>query len=312
MKYEKLLSNERLFSSLFMVIIDTHFVNELHEDIRFVDYAIGLFPQLQTKNSIKKAIKRKELFLNDNLAVQGAWMKENDKVVLVDPGHRLPKPYTCDIEIIYEDDYLVIVNKPPGLMVSGNSYRTLENALIDKVKLSTQPDAWKWVKPVHRLDSATSGLVLFSKTANVHIQLAKLFEEKQIKKTYIALLTGHQSEDLIIDSTINNQEAISELKVIKVIKSLRNEFLTLVNFMPKTGRTHQLRIHSRSIGHPIVGDKTYGEEGNTLFKKGMFLTAIKLEFVHPITYKNIIVYIDMPYKFKALLDRETRRWNKYN
>ncbi|MEJ6776190.1 MAG: RluA family pseudouridine synthase [Crocinitomicaceae bacterium] len=295
-----------------MVIIDTHFVIELQGDIRFVDYAIGIFPQLQTKNSIKKSIKRKELFLNDNLAVQGAWMKENDKVVLVDPGHRLPKPYACDIAVIYEDDYLVIVNKPPGLTVSGNRYETLENALVDKVKLSTQPDAWKWVKPVHRLDSATSGLVLFSKTANVHIQLAKLFEGKQIKKTYIALLTGHQSEDIIIDSPINNQEAISELKVIEVIESLRNEFLTLVKFMPKTGRTHQLRIHSKSIGHPIVGDKAYGEEGNTLLKKGMFLSAIELEFVHPITYKEIRVSLDMPYKFKTLLDRETRRWNKYN
>lgn len=295
-----------------MVIIDTHFVVGLNEEIRFVDYAIGIFPQLLTKNAIKKAIKRNELLLNGELAVQGWWMKEHDKIELVDPGHRIPKAYDFDVPIVFEDDYLVVVNKPSGLTVSGNKFETLENALVNKITLSSQPDAWKWAKPVHRLDSATSGLILFSKTASVHTKLAKLFEEKQIEKTYVALLTGKQEEDSIIDSPINNQEAVSELKVMKVIPSLRNEFLTLVKFLPKTGRTHQLRIHSKLIGHPIVGDKIYGEDGNTLLKKGMFLSAVQLEFIHPVTEKEMIVSMDMPYKFKALLEREIRRWDKYN
>ena len=294
-----------------MVIIDTHFVIELKQEIRFVDYAIGIFPQLQTKNAIKKAIKRKALLLNGSLADQGWWIKENDKIELVDPGHRIPKPYDFDIPIIYEDDYLVIVNKPSGLTVSGNKYDTLENALVDKVRLSTQVDAWKWAKPVHRLDSATSGLIVFSKTAGIHRQLAKLFEDKNIEKTYVALLTGSQTEDVVIDSRINKQEALSELNVIKVISSLRNGFLTLVRFKPRTGRTHQLRIHAKLIGHPIVGDKLYGEEGKTLLKKGIFLCAVQLEFEHPATKEKMDISLEIPYKFNALIERETRRWNKY-
>lgn len=295
-----------------MVIIDTHFVVGLNEEIRFVDYAIGVFPQLQTKNAVKKAMKRNELLLNGDLAVQGWWMKENDKIELVDPGHRIPKPYDFEVPIVYEDDYFVVVNKPSGLTVSGNKYETLENALVDKVKLSSQLDAWKWAKPVHRLDAATNGLILFSKTASAHTKLAKLFEEKQIQKNYVALLTGKQSEDMRIDFAINKQEAISDLKVMKIIPSLRNEFLTLVKFKPHTGRTHQLRIHAKEIGHPIVGDKIYGVEGNTLLKKGMFLCAVELDFIHPFTNENMHISIDIPYKFKALLEREVRRWDKYN
>ena len=146
----------------------------------------------------------------------------------------------------------------------------------------------------------------------MHTQLAKLFEQKQIEKTYVALLTGEQSNDLEINSSINKQEALSTLKVLKVVPSLRNDFVTLVEFKPQTGRTHQLRIHAKSIGHPIVGDKIYGEAGNTLLKKGMFLCAVQLEFKHPVTNKRMNVSIETPYKFHAFIARELRRWEKYN
>lgn len=295
-----------------MVIIDTHLVSHLKEEVRFVDFAIGIFPQLMTKNSVKKAIKREELYINDVLATQGYWVKEKDTIQLVDPGHRTPKPYDFEVPIVFEDDHLVIVNKPSGLIVSGNKFETLENALVGKVKLSSQPDAWKWAKPVHRLDAATSGLIMFSKNASTHVKLAKMFEQKEIEKTYVALLKGEVKYTGLIEEPINGQVAISEMNVIRVVPSLRNEFLSLVKLKPKTGRTHQLRIHSKFIGHPIVGDKLYGEEGNTLLKKGMFLAAIQLEFVHPVTNDLKTVSMDMPYKFKSLLERETRRWNKYH
>ena len=125
-------------------------------------------------------------------------------------------------------------------------------------------------------------------------------------------MKGKVDESVKIEEPINDQQAISDLRVIKVIHSLRNDFISLVEFKPQTGRTHQLRIHSKHIGHPIVGDKLYGEIGNTLLKKGMFLCAIGLKFIHPVFKKEMNISMDMPYKFKALLEREVRRWNKYN
>ena len=136
-----------------MVVIDTHIVIDLKQEIRFVDYAIGIFPQLQTKNAIKKAIKRQSLLLNGDLANQGWWIKEHDKIELVDPGHRIPKPYDFDVPIVYEDDYLLVVNKPSGLTVSGNKFETLENALVNRVKLSVQPDDCEWVNLICKITS---------------------------------------------------------------------------------------------------------------------------------------------------------------
>lgn len=296
-----------------MIILEKHIVPEIAKSIRFVDYAIGIFQQIATKNAVKKAIKRKSLMVNEEIATTGRWMKSGDLIALVENGFQIPKQYNLshEIEIVHEDDYLAIVQKPSGIIVSGNQFKTLENALVGKLKISTQKDGLKWGKPVHRLDAATSGLVLFSKTASTHTLLAKMFENRTIKKLYCAILTGELKDDVILNEPINDQEALTEIKVIKTIPSLRNEFVTLIELSPKTGRTHQLRIHCALAGHSIVGDNLYGIEGRTLLHKGLFLVAIGLKFNHPITNEEIDIQTDLPYKFTSFLAREEKRWQKF-
>ena len=295
-----------------MIIIDKHCVTQLKEKIRFVDYCIAIFPQLMTKNAVKKAIKRGELLVNDNIATTGHWVIVDDEIILIDAENRLPKPFPLDIPIVFEDNYLIIVNKPSGISVSGNLHRTLENAMVGKIQLSAEVDGQKWAKPVHRLDHATSGLVLLSKTATAHRKLAKLFENREIEKEYHAVITGKLSnESGEIVNKINKQESITQYSQLKSIPSLRSGEMTLIKLFPRTGRTHQLRIHCAENDCPIVGDTVYGEEKNTLLHKGLFLASTRLKFIHPITDKKMDVSIEVPHKFMSLLEREERRWGKF-
>ncbi len=306
-------NNHFLHYFRYVIIIDTHKVPFLTTKIRFVDYCIGIFPQLMTKNAVKKAIKRKDLLINNVTATTGHWMCKGDEIKYIDNGKRIPKPFPLVVPIIYEDEYLVVVNKPSGISVSGNLHRTLENALVGKIQISTQEDATKWAKPVHRLDHATSGLVLFSKTAEAHRKLAKQFENRVIKKEYHAVVMGQFKKDEgIIESPIQHQSAITKYNQIKTVPSLRSKALSLVQLFPETGRTHQLRIHCSENDCPIVGDTIYGKKNNTLLHKGLFLASTGLSFMHPITGKEIKIKIDFPYKFKSLLEREARRWEKFN
>ena len=107
-------------------------------------------------------------------------------------------------------------------------------------------------------------------------------------------------------------KSLSYYKTIKTVKSLKSKNLSLVELSPKTGRTHQLRIHMSSIGFPILGDKLYGKEGNVLEGKGLFLCALELVLKHPVTRDPLTVKTEIPYKFNSLLDREAKRWLKYN
>mgnify|MGYP005724867117 CR=1 FL=1 len=295
-----------------MLLIDSHIVPFEETPIRFVDYAIGIFALTPTKNAVKKAIKRKELYLNGLLAEGGRFVKENDKIELFDLENRSPKHFELDIDILYEDDYLALVNKPSGLLVNGNQFQTLENALVDVLTKSNQADAFGWSKPVHRLDGPTSGLVVFAKTLKAHHLLSKLFEEKKIEKTYTAIVVGTPSERKgVLLSSIQDKHAETHYEVIESFASLRNNSLTHLELRPKTGRTHQLRIHCKTLGHPIVGDKMYGEPGQVLLHKGLFLHAQKLNFTHPFLHQEIKIDTGVPYKFLSFIEREKRRWKKF-
>ena len=116
-----------------MIEIGNHIVNHEPASIRLVDFCIGLFPQLATKNAVKKAIKRGELLHNGNCATTGNYIKKDDVIQLVDKCENLPKEFKLPIDIVYEDDHLVVVNKPSGLVVSGNQFKTLENAMVNSV-----------------------------------------------------------------------------------------------------------------------------------------------------------------------------------
>ncbi len=293
-----------------MIKIHSHTVLKVDAPIRLVDYVIGVFPQVMTKNAVKKSLKRKELLINSKRAESGVWIKEGDIIEYVDPQNRIPKEFPLDIEVVFSDDYILVVNKPSGLVVSGNQFRTLENALVNSIKLSSQEDALKWAKPAHRLDSATSGLVLLAKTATARRKLSSMFEEKAIEKKYRAIVQGKPEELMIIKDSIEGKESESELILIESVNSVKSDFLSLIELSPKTGRTHQLRIHCKNIGHPIVGDKLYGEEGNIMNHKGLFLTAVSLKFMHPILNEAMFIELEQPKKFDALLKRESEWFNR--
>jgi len=273
---------------------------------------LGKFKLLPSRKSVKKAIDKGEIHLNGQKTETGYWLKGGEIITLVDLEDNPPKPYHLHLEVVYEDEYLAIINKPAGLLVSGNAFKTVTNALANNLTPSTQEDALKWPLPTHRLDKATSGLLIIAKTINCRIALGRLFENKEIEKTYHAIVMGEIPKSGIIDSEVDNKNAITHFETIKTVNSLRSKKLNLVQFEPKTGRTHQLRIHSACIGKSILGDSIYGDKNNTLKHKGLFLCATKLSFQHPILKRQIIAKIDYPKKYDKRLESEEKRWLKFN
>jgi RluA family pseudouridine synthase len=293
-----------------VIELERYTVSNLESDVRLLDFTIGLFPQIKTKNAAKKAIKRHQLLLNGKVTTSGVWMKNGDVLTFVDPLKGTPKKYDLEIEIIYEDEWLSVVNKPAGLRVSGNYHKTLENCLVGVIETKGD-DGYRWAKPVHRLDGSTQGLVVIAKSLQTHQRLSRLFEHRKIQKTYFALVAGRPVSQLIkVD--LDGKEAFTNLEVIKSVPSLQSEFITMVRLNPITGRTHQLRRHCAMIGSPIVGDTLYGEENNTLLHKGLFLVSLEISFDHPESEGRVKVSTKMPSKFDSLLEREERRWKKFN
>lgn len=295
-----------------MLKLGEYIVNNLKAQQRASDFLINISPKYSTKNAVKKGIKRGEFYINGKIATTATFIKNLDKIEWFDTELQRPKAYDLKIPILYEDDYLAIVHKPAGLVVSGNQFKTLENALIDQLLTSTQPDAWKWAKPVHRLDAATSGIVVVSKTNSAHTSLAKLFEERKVHKTYHAIVHGIPSPNKgIMRTPVNGLQSESNYQVVDTSPSLKNKNISLLKLSPKTGRTHQLRIHCSQMGHPIMGDKIYAGENGTLTHKGLFLAATSIEFTHPITSIELNISIEIPKKLTSLLAREARRYNDY-
>lgn len=295
-----------------MIIKETHLVPGGIHAVRLSDYVRIAFPSIPSRKAASKALKRGELRINSSPAVSGDWVEAGQTLEWLDLQVRAPKEYHLKLEVVFEDDVLAIINKPPGIEVSGNKFKTVENALSGSLTPSTQPDALPWPRPVHRLDYSTSGLLVVAKTSSAQVFLGKAFEERTVSKRYCAIVSGTLHSSGRVDQPINGQPAQSEYKVGTTVPSLRSEHLTQVALFPITGRTHQLRIHMAAIGHPIVGDQKYGEEGNVLKGKGLFLAAIELRFPHPTTNEIMITSIEVPPKFDSLLHREKMRWEKFN
>lgn len=200
---------------------------------------------------------------------------------------------------MFEDDYLAVVHKPAGILVSGNSFKTIANALGQNLIPSQLPDATK-AQPVHRLDYATTGALLIGKTSSSIRMLNKMFEDKIVTKTYYAIAIGKMDRQGIITSEVDSKKSCSEFEVLKTVPSSRFAQLNLVKLNPKTGRRHQLRKHLASIGNPILGDKEYGIENLILNGKGLFLHAYSLHFTHPYTQQEINIVDELPERFTKI------------
>lgn len=260
---------------------------------------------IPTKSALKKALKKNYITVNDKPATTATFITGGETIVLSIPieEKKSKRELIFPLTILFEDEYLAVIHKPAGILVSGNSFKTIANALPQNLSKSNLDD-FTLPQPVHRLDYGTTGVLLVGKTASSIRNLNKLFEDKEIQKNYYAITIGKMKEtEGIINSEIDGKEAQSNYKIIESVVSERFEFLNLVKLELQTGRRHQLRIHLSRIGNPILGDKEYGIENLILNGKGIYLHAYSLEFIHPFTKEKIYIEAPFPQKFLKLFNQ---------
>ncbi|HSP83731.1 MAG TPA: RluA family pseudouridine synthase [Gillisia sp.] len=278
-----------------MKILESHIVPAIKEKIRLQEYAVSIFSSITTKSALKKAIKREEVLLNGTPANTSDWIEEHQKIELLQPALPTKKIFSLKLNILFEDDILAVIDKPAGIPTSGNYFRTIENALPFNLAPSPEVDALPYPMPVHRLDNPTAGLLLVAKTRNAQTFLNRSFQNKEIQKTYTAIVGGLHPKDAVYENEIENKEALSEVVLLKNINKAGRDF-SLVEITPQTGRTHQIRIHLSRNGFPIVGDKEYG--GSTEFQGGLYLFSSGVKFNHPVSLKLIEIQLPLPKKFR--------------
>ncbi len=288
-----------------------HQVPEGISHSRLSDYVPGIFALASTKSYVKKSIGKGEWYVNGNRANTGTLVSTGSLIEWRKPVELPSRPYPLKLEIVYEDDFLVIINKPAGLVVSGNRHDTLENAAFGQIKVSSMEDSLPMARAIHRLDSATSGLVILAKTQTTRRLLGDMLERRELEKEYRAIVIGEMPQNGILNEPVQGKEAVTRFVTQRIIPSLVSGKLSLVKLFPLTGRTHQLRIHLSQAGFPILGDKLYGDPEFMLKHKGMFLCAVKVNFIHPVTGKAVESQISPPAKFSRFMDGELRRWEKY-
>ena len=290
-----------------------------------------------TRSRIKKIILSKNVKVNNKTTSSPSQkIKLNDFIEVSFNENKIDhiKPKQMDIDIVYEDEEIIIVNKPSGLIVhpgAGNKENTLVNGLLHLYKnnLSTLNGP---VRPgiVHRIDKETSGLLVVAKNNFSHANLSKQFSDHSIKRKYLALLWGvirplngkivtllsrsKKNRKLMSVSEISGKKAITNYKTLKVFYNKEIPKISLVECILETGRTHQIRVHFSYKGNSLIGDKTYGRKKlqfkkiNKKFQKILAdfnrqaLHAKSLGFFHPT--KNAFVSFDskLPQDFKKMLD----------
>ncbi|SEM18160.1 23S rRNA pseudouridine1911/1915/1917 synthase [Aquimarina amphilecti] len=268
--------------------------------IRLQEYGVGVFMTVVTKSALKKAIKKRFITVNDVIATSGTLLQGGDCIRLcIQEEGNASNGLIFPLKVLFEDDHLAVIHKPAGILVSGNSFKTITNALVQNLERSNLPDATK-PQPVHRLDYATTGILLIGKTSSSIRVLNKMFEDKNIKKTYDAITIGKMKDAGAITSAIDDKQSHSNYKVIQSVFSRRFGTLNLVKLKPQTGRRHQLRKHLLSISNPILGDKEYGITHLILKGKGLYLHAYSLEFIHPFTGKKVYFKDEFTQRFEKI------------
>lgn len=282
---------------------------------------VYLLSKLQnvTRSQIKKSIDDGLVKINGKVVSKsGTKIKNGDNIdfELEEKQELSAKPENIDLDIVFENDNLLVINKPQGLCVHpavGNYSGTLVNALMYHIKNLSDVNGEFRPGIVHRLDKDTSGLLIVAKNNEAHQILAEQIKNKVCKRYYIALLEGNLKQDEgSVETFLTRSEkdrkkyevstnkgkfAITKYKVLQ-----RYQGYTLVEFELKTGRTHQIRVHAKYLGHPVVGDKVYGfnNSGNGL--KGQLLHAYKISFFEPSTNEQLCFEVDLPNYFKNFIN----------
>ena len=273
------------------------------------------FPSF-SRSHIKNMIEKNCVFVNGKQVKSGYKLRENDKisVTIKAPEKISTEEEDVPFDIVYEDDDVVVVNKPQGLVVhpcTSTKCGTLVNGLLHRVKNLSGINGVLRPGIVHRLDKDTSGLLVVAKNDKAHIALQEQIKNKTCKRIYLAVLTGNLKEDSgeIVTKIARDKkdrkkmavadigrEAITNYRVLERFKDV-----CLVEFSLKTGRTHQIRVHAKYLNHPVVGDKVYGKEVKGL--NGQLLHAYKLSFIHPTTGKEVSFTAPLPDYFENYLQK---------
>ena len=270
-----------------------------------------------SRSLITKLIDNEFVLVNGNKIKSSYKVKENDVIEILD-GYAEETdivPVHMDLDIVYEDSDIIVINKPSGLTVhpgSGNKNNTLVNGLLDYTNNLSDVNGDERPGIVHRLDKDTSGLMLVAKSNKAHEVLSADFEKHDVKRKYWALIKGvFPHNTALIDAPIgrdekdrkkmavtakNSKKAITHLKVIKRYKDY-----TLVELELETGRTHQIRVHMAYIGYPVYNDPLYSNNKNTT-EFGQFLHSKTIDFEHPITKEHMHFESDLPEEFQKFID----------
>lgn len=289
------------------------------QDVRLDVYITDKYKDL-SRTMVQKLIEEGSIKVNGNIKKLSYKVQLNDEISICIPKAKETdlKPQEIPIEVVYEDDDIIVVNKPKGLVVhpaNGNPDGTLVNAIMAMCKESLSGIGGE-LRPgiVHRLDKDTSGLLIVAKNDKAHINMSEQIKNRQVTKKYIALVRGViQEDDATIDMPIgrstkdrkkmavtkNGKQAVTHFKVLK-----RYPKYTLLEVKIDTGRTHQIRVHMAEIGHPVVGDMVYSNGKNDFGIQGQMLHAKSLDFKHPITGKQMHLEAELPQYFKSILEGE--------
>mmetsp|Transcript_5406 Transcript_5406/g.14029 ORF Transcript_5406/g.14029 Transcript_5406/m.14029 type:complete len:429 (-) Transcript_5406:179-1465(-) len=220
------------------------------------------------------------------------------------------------LAVAYEDECMAVVHKLPGMMVHGRGRRTVKHVLGGSLQPSQAPDALPRPHPVHRLDKLTGGLLVCAKTMPAAVALSRAFEQRQVQKKYMALVTGLLEGEGEMNGDVDDKAALSKYRAVQSFRSLRfGGHITLVHLWPHTGRKHQLRVHLAGIGHPILGDGLYcnqEDEELRLQHQGLFLWAVELSLKHPATGEPLSIEAELPRKFSRFCEAQQQRWEKFN
>lgn len=310
-----------IFAQKGVKIVENIVVNS--DNVRLDAYIAQQKPDI-SRTMIQKLIEEGNILVNGTKKKLSYKVKIGDNISLNVP---IPKeidlkPEKIPLEIVYEDNDIIVVNKPKGLVVhpaNGNPDGTLVNAVMEICKDSLSGIGGE-IRPgiVHRLDKDTSGLLIVAKNDKAHIKMSEQIKNREVKKIYIALVKGNVNED---EATINmpigrsqkdrkkmavRKEGKEAITHFKVLKRYGGKY-TLLEIKIDTGRTHQIRVHMAEIGHPVVGDMVYSNGKNEFGIEGQMLHAKSLDFKHPITGKQMHLEAELPDYFKVILEELEKR-----